>query len=269
MAARGACSPALAAPRFKTAPQLVSSFLPRVHGPSPVAGPARARVRPCASLPRRDRGVVLPPFQDKFGAFLAEAAASEEGREQLFEASKGLRDDPPLLDIAARRAAEAQSLAAERLAEEQWRARGQHGPAAGTGGGRSHRSGVLMAAPAQVERGGSGSGYGEHRPRRPPPDLPSLLLHSRIVYIGMPVSHMLPLYLVSPVHGPACVISRTSCLLSMGLPVQSLGTLPLSQAVPQACAVLGGNGTGTRARGAALPLFDKRLGGCPLPLRPV
>eukprot|EP01018_Ginkgo_biloba_P035579 Gb_12676 [translate_table: standard] len=42
----------------------------------------------------------------------------------------------------------------------------------------------LMAGPAQVERAVS---YNEHRPRRPPPDLPSLLLNSRIVYIGMPL----------------------------------------------------------------------------------
>uniref|UniRef100_A0A2P2JQG0 ATP-dependent Clp protease proteolytic subunit n=1 Tax=Rhizophora mucronata TaxID=61149 RepID=A0A2P2JQG0_RHIMU len=42
----------------------------------------------------------------------------------------------------------------------------------------------LMATPAQVERSVS---YNEHRPRKPPPDLPSLLLHGRIVYIGMPV----------------------------------------------------------------------------------
>ncbi|XP_020267520.1 ATP-dependent Clp protease proteolytic subunit-related protein 3, chloroplastic-like [Asparagus officinalis] len=42
----------------------------------------------------------------------------------------------------------------------------------------------LMAAPAQVERSIS---YNEHRPRKPPPDLPSLLLHGRIVYIGMPL----------------------------------------------------------------------------------
>lgn len=40
----------------------------------------------------------------------------------------------------------------------------------------------LMAAPAHVERA-----YNEHKPRRPPPDLPSLLLNSRIVYIGMPL----------------------------------------------------------------------------------
>ncbi|CAN6295132.1 unnamed protein product [Urochloa humidicola] len=43
----------------------------------------------------------------------------------------------------------------------------------------------LMASPAQVER--SSSSYSQHRPRRPPPDLPSLLLHGRIVYIGMPL----------------------------------------------------------------------------------
>ncbi|KAG9444559.1 hypothetical protein H6P81_015899 [Aristolochia fimbriata] len=42
----------------------------------------------------------------------------------------------------------------------------------------------LMANPAQVERSVS---YNEHRPRKPPPDLPSLLLHGRIVYIGMPL----------------------------------------------------------------------------------
>ncbi|WOK96111.1 ATP-dependent Clp protease proteolytic subunit-related protein 3, chloroplastic [Canna indica] len=42
----------------------------------------------------------------------------------------------------------------------------------------------LMATPAQVERSAS---YNEHRPRRPPPDLPSLLLNGRVVYIGMPL----------------------------------------------------------------------------------
>jgi len=31
------------------------------------------------------------------------------------------------------------------------------------------------------------SSYNEHKPKTPPPDLPSLLLDSRIVYIGMPV----------------------------------------------------------------------------------
>lgn len=43
---------------------------------------------------------------------------------------------------------------------------------------------ILMAAPGQAERS---TAYNEHKPRRPPPDLPSLLLNSRIVYIGMPL----------------------------------------------------------------------------------
>ena len=42
------------------------------------------------------------------------------------------------------------------------------------------------ASPAAEARGGSG--YDAHRPKTPPPDLPSLLLDSRIVYLGMPVS---------------------------------------------------------------------------------
>ncbi|XP_022966028.1 ATP-dependent Clp protease proteolytic subunit-related protein 3, chloroplastic-like isoform X1 [Cucurbita maxima] len=35
----------------------------------------------------------------------------------------------------------------------------------------------------RVERSVS---YSEHTSRRPPPELPSLLLHGRIIYIGMP-----------------------------------------------------------------------------------
>ncbi|GMP60471.1 hypothetical protein CsSME_00023324 [Camellia sinensis var. sinensis] len=56
---------------------------------------------------------------------------------------------------------------------------------------------TLMATPAQVERSVS---YNEHRPRRPPPDLPSLLLHGRIVYIGMPVGALI-CYLSQVVFG--------------------------------------------------------------------
>ena len=44
----------------------------------------------------------------------------------------------------------------------------------------------------KVERSVS---YNEHRPRRPPPDLPSLLLHGRIIYIGMPVSFLVQSFL--------------------------------------------------------------------------
>jgi len=126
---------------------------------------------------------VLPPFQDELAAFLEEAAASEEGREQVFDHGlQGPPQRPRCLDIG--------SAARGRGREAGGGARGR-GPVARPGEhvrcpGMSQRGSVLMAA-AQVERGGSGSADGEHRPRRPPPDPPSLLLHSRIVYIGMPV----------------------------------------------------------------------------------
>ncbi|CAI5949316.1 unnamed protein product [Closterium sp. NIES-65] len=97
---------------------------------------------------RRDPRLIAP-VDDKFLPWLADAARSDEGRAQISDAASGRFDGPPLLDLAAAKMAATQ-----------------------------------MAAPAQVERGG---GYGEHRPRRPPPDLPSLLLNSRIVYVGMPV----------------------------------------------------------------------------------
>lgn len=47
----------------------------------------------------------------------------------------------------------------------------------------------------EVQAAGGGAatvstGYDEHRARTPPPDLPSLLLDSRIVYLGMPVSEL-------------------------------------------------------------------------------
>lgn len=51
---------------------------------------------------------------------------------------------------------------------------------------RSEARGVLTAShsPASATPGTS---YNEHKPKTPPPDLPSLLLDSRIVYIGMPL----------------------------------------------------------------------------------
>jgi ATP-dependent Clp protease protease subunit len=51
----------------------------------------------------------------------------------------------------------------------------------------SASAGSIVAAGAPgvaVERG---SGYDEHRAKSPPPDLPSLLLDARIVYLGMPL----------------------------------------------------------------------------------
>ncbi len=45
-------------------------------------------------------------------------------------------------------------------------------------------------ANASPGAGAAGSvSYSEHKPKTPPPDLPSLLLDSRIVYLGMPVRH--------------------------------------------------------------------------------
>eukprot|EP00270_Netrium_digitus_P007943 TRINITY_DN2334_c0_g1_i1.p1 TRINITY_DN2334_c0_g1~~TRINITY_DN2334_c0_g1_i1.p1 ORF type:complete len:359 (-),score=63.32 TRINITY_DN2334_c0_g1_i1:188-1264(-) len=118
--------------------------------------PSRSRVQMMAASSRRSR-VVLPPFQDKFLPWLIDAAQSDEGRAQVADAKKGRFDSPPLLDLAASNMLKADAAAAK------WQ----------------------MNAPAQVERGGGN--YREHRPRRPPPDLPSLLLNSRIVYIGMPL----------------------------------------------------------------------------------
>ena len=61
------------------------------------------------------------------------------------------------------------------------------------------------AAPAVVS---PGSGYEDHKPRTPPPDLPSLLLDSRITYLGMPVRRRSPVFwVVYPVFWvvyPAC-----------------------------------------------------------------
>ena len=48
-----------------------------------------------------------------------------------------------------------------------------------------------LVVPEARGRGGAPAsesvGYDEHKPRTPPPDLPSLLLDSRITYLGMPV----------------------------------------------------------------------------------
>jgi hypothetical protein len=48
-------------------------------------------------------------------------------------------------------------------------------------------------------------GNDEHKPKTPPPDLPSLLLDSRIVYLGMPVSNAF----LSIVH-PFCMTRHGS-----------------------------------------------------------
>jgi hypothetical protein len=78
------------------------------------------------------------------------------------------------------------------------------------------------ASPASANPGTS---YDEHRPKTPPPDLPSLLLDSRIVYIGMPlvpavteliVSELLYMQYTDP--GKACYlyINSTGCTRADG-----------------------------------------------------
>ncbi len=52
---------------------------------------------------------------------------------------------------------------------------------------------LVQTAPSISAAAGGGApaaasvGYDDHKPRTPPPDLPSLLLDSRITYLGMPV----------------------------------------------------------------------------------
>jgi hypothetical protein len=63
--------------------------------------------------------------------------------------------------------------------------------------GRQDDGVLLPAFPRVYAAGGGGNNsgagaagavsYSEHKPKTPPPDLPSLLLDSRIVYLGMPV----------------------------------------------------------------------------------
>eukprot|EP00242_Pyramimonas_sp_CCMP2087_P003748 CAMPEP_0198212558 /NCGR_PEP_ID=MMETSP1445-20131203/26594_1 /TAXON_ID=36898 /ORGANISM="Pyramimonas sp., Strain CCMP2087" /LENGTH=331 /DNA_ID=CAMNT_0043887033 /DNA_START=25 /DNA_END=1020 /DNA_ORIENTATION=+ len=47
--------------------------------------------------------------------------------------------------------------------------------------------GVFAGSASPAVSAGGGGGYDAHRPKTPPPDLPSLLLDSRIVYLGMPL----------------------------------------------------------------------------------
>lgn len=70
-----------------------------------------------------------------------------------------------------------------------------HGTPASADVGDIHRFQTLWSPPtSQLDvqaRGGApaaaASAFDDHKPRTPPPDLPSLLLDSRIVYLGMPL----------------------------------------------------------------------------------
>lgn len=128
---------------------------------------------------------------DPFLAKLAAAASTEMGKAQLAGAT-GVSENPPLLDVLMNptmMAAPAQVPSAPDFAQLfaffrrilSWWIKQLEYALVGVM--------VFFCVFEQVERS---SGYNEHRPRRPPPDLPSLLLNSRIVYIGMPVSLSAP-----------------------------------------------------------------------------
>ena len=75
--------------------------------------------------------------------------------------------------------------------------------------GGAHRTQMNSGAPASVSSGG----YDEHRAKTPPPDLPSILLDARIIWLGMPIVSAVSeliiaqlLYLqVSPLSPPCLV----------------------------------------------------------------
>ena len=47
--------------------------------------------------------------------------------------------------------------------------------------------GSIQASGTGAPGAAAAASYDSHKPQTPPPDLPSLLLDSRIVYLGMPV----------------------------------------------------------------------------------
>ncbi|KAI0510367.1 hypothetical protein KFK09_010968 [Dendrobium nobile] len=107
----------------------------------------------------------------------------------------------------------------------------------------------LMATPAQVERSVS---YNEHRPRKPPPDLPSLLLHGRIVYIGMPlvpavtelvIAELMYLQWMDPKQPIYLYINSTGTTRDDGETIQ---TVAVGAAIGQACLLLSAGKKGRR-----------------------
>lgn len=83
---------------------------------------------------------------------------------------------------------------------------------------RQRTAGVMYSySPASANPGAS---YSEHKPKTPPPDLPSLLLDSRIIYIGMPlvpavteliVSELLYMQYTDPARPCYIYINSTGC----------------------------------------------------------
>jgi len=125
------------------------------------------------------------------------------------------------------------------------------------------------AAPAAAAGGG---GYSQHRPTTPPPDLPSLMLDSRIVYLGMPfvpavteliVAELLYLQYTDPEKPIYLYINSTGCnradgetvgfeteataiydtMSYIGVPIYTVG---VGVAVGQACMILASGDKGKR-----------------------
>ncbi|GAU11492.1 hypothetical protein TSUD_344820, partial [Trifolium subterraneum] len=133
----------------------------------------------------------------------------------------------------------------------------------------------LMATPAQLERRSSSYG-GRQRPRRPPPDLPSLLLSGRIVYIGMPLVSAVtelviaqlmflhymdpkePIYVYINSTGTTRADGETVALETEGFAIYDammqmkceINTLAIGCAIGQACLLLA---AGTRGKRYMMP----------------
>ncbi|CAL5194747.1 unnamed protein product [Lathyrus oleraceus] len=127
----------------------------------------------------------------------------------------------------------------------------------------------LMASPAHLERSAK---YGQRRRRRPPPDLPSVLLDGRIVYIGMPlvpavtelvIAQLMylqwkqpkePIYVYINSTGTTRADGETVAMESEGFAIYDsmmqmkteINTLALGVAVGQACLLLAAGTPGKR-----------------------
>jgi ATP-dependent Clp endopeptidase proteolytic subunit ClpP len=78
----------------------------------------------------------------------------------------------------------------------------------------------------------AGTGFDDHKPRTPPPDLPSLLLDSRIVYLGMPVRIIPPLGCLRLKHPPMPLCLPHQPTYPFATPTHPSITSPLLQLVP-------------------------------------
>jgi ATP-dependent Clp endopeptidase proteolytic subunit ClpP len=136
----------------------------------------------------------------------------------------------------------------------------------GVGGMPEVRAGAASPAVA------AGAGYDEHRPKTPPPDLPSLLLDSRIIYLGMPlvpavteliVAELLYLQYTNSTKPVFLYINSTGCTRADGTTVgfeteataiydtmsyvgTEIQTVGVGVAIGQACMLLSAGAPGKR-----------------------